>query len=79
MGGKKKALAILGIPLLAAIATFAAPRAGAADRNATRWVCSLTGKTVEQCCCVPQKDGKLYCMLAKKTVDECCCKPAEQK
>jgi hypothetical protein len=47
--------------------------------EATRWVCSLTGQTIEKCCCVTQKDGKLYCTLAKKTVDTCCCKAAEKK
>ncbi len=48
----------------------------ATTRNADKWVCALTGKTVEACCCLQQKDGKLYCTLAKKTVDPCCCKPA---
>jgi hypothetical protein len=51
----------------------------AAMVNATttkKWTCTLTGKTVEKCCCVQQKDGKLYCTLAKKTVDPCCCEPA---
>ena len=50
----------------------------ATPRDAGRLVCTLTGKTVEACCCVPQKDGKLYCTLAKKTVDSCCCKPADK-
>jgi hypothetical protein len=47
-------------------------------RNAGK-CCTLTGKTVDACCCVPQKDGKLYCTLAKKTVDSCCCKAAGDK
>ena len=34
--------------------------------------CTLTGKTVESCCCT-EKDGKLYCPLAKKTIESCCC------
>ncbi|MEO8190068.1 MAG: hypothetical protein ABI682_06975 [Acidobacteriota bacterium] len=48
----------------------------AADKTAgpENWKCSLTGKTVQACCCTQQKDGKLYCTLAKKTVETCCCK-----
>ncbi len=46
----------------------------ASVRAATKYTCSLTGKTVEKCCCVQQKDGKLYCTLAKQMVDPCCCK-----
>jgi hypothetical protein len=48
----------------------------AASKTATKYTCTLTGKTVEKCCCV-EKDGKLYCTLANKTVDPCCCKPAD--
>jgi len=48
-------------------------------RNAGKWVCTLTGKTVEACCCVPQKDGKLYCTLTQQTVDSCCCKAVGDK
>jgi hypothetical protein len=44
-----------------------------AARTATKYTCTLTNKTVEKCCCITQKDGKLYCTLAKKTVDPCCC------
>ncbi len=44
--------------------------------NSDAWTCSLTGKTVQACCCIQQKDGKLYCTLAKKTVESCCCKAA---
>jgi hypothetical protein len=39
--------------------------------------CSLTGKTMDSCCCV-RKDGKLHCTLADKDVDTCCCKPADE-
>ncbi len=49
-----------------------------AAEKAPKWTCTLTNKTVEKCCCVQQKDGKLYCTLAKKTVDPCCCKPADK-
>ena len=35
-------------------------------------VCSLTGKTIETCCC-QEKNDKLYCTLADKTIDDCCC------
>ncbi len=37
--------------------------------------CTLTGKTVESCCCT-EKDGKLYCSLANKAIESCCCVPA---
>lgn len=47
-------------------------------RAAAKYTCTLTGKTVETCCCVEQKDGKLYCTLAKETIDTCCCKPARK-
>ena len=47
----------------------------AAAKTATKYTCTLTGQTVEKCCCV-QKDGKLYCTLAKKAIDLCCCKSA---
>jgi hypothetical protein len=36
--------------------------------------CSLTGKTVEACCCI-EKEGRLHCTLAGKDVETCCCKP----
>ena len=39
--------------------------------------CSLTGKTVETCCCV-QKEGKLHCTLADKDVESCCCQPVDE-
>lgn len=34
--------------------------------------CSLTGSTIEQCCCV-LKEGRLYCPLAEQAVEKCCC------
>lgn len=40
--------------------------------------CSLTGQTVESCCCTHQ-DGKLHCTLADKDVDSCCCQPVADK
>jgi len=46
-----------------------------AQKKPTSFRCSLTGKTVETCCC-EQRDKKLYCTLAKKTVEKCCCEPA---
>jgi hypothetical protein len=49
---------------------------GVAIADTKKWTCTLTNTTVEKCCCVQQKDGKLYCTLAKKTVNPCCCKPA---
>lgn len=66
---KKGAMAVAlgGLIALAAMVNAA---------TAEKWTCTLTGKMVEKCCCVQQKNGKLYCTLAKKTVDPCCCKPA---
>jgi hypothetical protein len=46
----------------------------AATKTTSGYACTLTGKHIEKCCCVEQKDGKLYCTLASKTVDSCCCK-----
>ena len=75
---KKKVLFV--VPVLAIVATIGGLVSGrAAAADTAKWVCTLTGKTVEQCCCETRKDGKLYCTLAKKTVDKCCCKAAEQK
>jgi len=42
------------------------------------FTCTLTGKTVEKCCCVSQKDEKLHCTLAQKTIDSCCCKESDK-
>ena len=53
-----------------------APKAGDAKASPAEPLrCTLTGKTVESCCCT-EKDGKLYCPLAKKTIESCCCVPA---
>jgi hypothetical protein len=50
----------------------------ACGRHASgRMRCSLTGKTVETCCCI-EKEGKLHCTLAGKDVETCCCTPEEE-
>lgn len=67
----KGALGVLLGGLLAVNAAAATTRAAAKTAG---YVCSLTGKTVQECCCTQQKDGKLYCTLAKRTVDPCCCR-----
>jgi len=64
--------------LLAVVLGSVVTLGAAAAQKTTNWTCTLTNTTVEKCCCVEQKDGKLYCTLAKKTVDPCCCKPAEK-
>jgi hypothetical protein len=74
---KKRLSALVFGGLLVLLAGLALSPAAAGDT--TKYVCSLTGKTVDQCCCVPQKDGKLYCTLAKQTVDSCCCKEVSSK
>jgi len=71
---------ILGAALLAAagLAALDQPKAngnGAQAEAQAPLRCTLTGKTVESCCCT-EKDGKLYCPLAKKTIESCCCVPA---
>lgn len=66
---------LLGVVLGSAVALAAV---AAQKAPTTKVTCTLTNTTVEKCCCVEQKDGKLYCTLAKKTVDPCCCKPAEK-
>ena len=40
--------------------------------------CSLTGKTIESCCCETAKNGKLHCTLANKDVKKCCCEGAKK-
>ncbi len=60
-----------GTLLVAALALSAAPT----QKKPASYRCSLTGKTVETCCC-EQRDKKLYCTLAKKTVEKCCCEQA---
>ena len=67
----------IGILLAGLIAVVAAAATG--DRKPTDLVCSLTGKTIKECCCVVQKDGSLYCTLAERVIDSCCCKPATEK
>jgi hypothetical protein len=75
---------ILGVALLATagLAALEQPKGKssccgpeAAKANASEPLrCTLTGKTIESCCCT-EKDGKLYCPLAKKTIESCCCVP----
>ncbi|MGH9369876.1 MAG: hypothetical protein ACRD3M_19665 [Thermoanaerobaculia bacterium] len=68
---------LLGIALGGLIALAGLAASGSAkDKEALR--CRLTEKTVEECCCVEQEDGKLLCTLANQTVDPCCCEPAER-
>lgn len=50
----------------------------AADQPAQKMRCSLTGKTVDTCCC-EQRQGKLHCTLADKDIANCCCKPVKDK
>ena len=76
---KKVLFAVPALAIVAMIGGLASERVAAGTRDTAKWVCTLTGKTVDQCCCEQQKDGKLYCTLAKKTVDKCCCKAPDQK
>ena len=49
----------------------AAPKS-TSGQKAERLRCSLTGKEVDECCCV-EREGKLHCTLANKDVEKCCC------
>ncbi len=51
---------------------------GTATAQNPKWICTLTNRTIEKCCCIQQKDGNLYCTLAKKSIESCCCKAAEE-
>lgn len=43
-------------------------------------VCSLTGKSIDSCCCEPAKSGNgLHCTLANKDIKKCCCKGMKHK
>jgi len=84
----KKTLIALGCA--GALATAAAFAAGdktppcchkskqTAERSAQKLRCSLTGKTVDTCCC-EQRQGKLHCTLADRDVATCCCQPVASK
>ena len=65
------------IPLMVGTLLFAglALSAQQAQKKPASYRCTLTGKSVEKCCC-EQRDKKLYCPLAKKTIEKCCCEPA---
>lgn len=56
------------LTLFAASLMFATSFAATGDLQ-----CTLTGKTIKQCCC-ETRNGKLYCPLAKKEISSCCCK-----
>ncbi len=66
---------VFAILLGGIVAIGAAAQTSGEAKKTGAVTCSLTGKTVAECCCT-QKDGKLYCTLAKKTIETCCCKPA---
>ncbi len=56
-------------------ACCAKPAKQAVPAKGERLRCSLTGKVVDECCCV-QRNGKTHCTLADKDVTTCCCRPA---
>jgi hypothetical protein len=84
----KKTLAALGCAgVLATAGAFAAGDTTpscchkgkqAAEQPAQKMRCSLTGKTVDTCCC-EQRQGRLHCTLADKDVATCCCKRVDGK
>ena len=79
---RRTALALCGAGLLLATRvaadeaqTPACHATKAADAGKLR--CSLTGKEVDECCCVETEGGRLHCTLADKDVETCCCTKAE--
>ena len=64
-------ISILATILLAGLLSAAPPDA----KKQPAFLCKLTGKKIEKCCC-EKRGEKLYCTLAKKTIDKCCCEPA---
>ena len=67
-------LGLAAVLLLAALIWTLYP----ATTGAAAVRCTLTGQTVDKCCCVG-RDGKLYCPLAKQTIETCCCGPVGGK
>jgi len=55
------------LPLVAAATVGVTALAGS-----TKFVCGLTGKESDKCCC-EQRDGKLVCKNTGKILDACCC------
>ena len=63
---------LLASMLLAACVT------GSGVANAgSEMTCTMTGETVEQCCCV-EKNGAMVCTLTGETVSSCCCVSASK-
>lgn len=71
----RRSLTLTLATLLLAGLALAAPQA---RNQPTPMRCTLTGKTIQTCCCEKRGD-KLYCPLAKKTIDKCCCEPARNQ
>jgi hypothetical protein len=71
---KKLLLSLVAIALVAVIAFWAIPQSAQSEAGL---LCTLTGQTIEQCCCEMRED-KTYCPLADKTIEECCCVPVEE-
>jgi hypothetical protein len=66
---KKLLLSLVALALVAVIAFWAIPQSAQSEAGLQ---CTLTGQTIEKCCCETRGD-KTYCPLADKTVEECCC------
>lgn len=73
MMNKKLLLSLVALALVAAIAFWAIPQSAQSE---AALLCTLTGQTIEECCC-EVREGKTYCPLAQKTVEECCCVAAD--
>lgn len=65
---------ILSLVVVIALAVWLMPRATQAEDTIE---CTLTGKTLTECCC-DKKADKTYCPLADKTLEECCCVPLQE-
>ncbi len=67
----------LGIALGGFLALAGLAASGSAKGKET-FRCRLTQKTIEKCCCVVQKDGKMLRTLADQTIEPCCCESARR-
>ena len=56
---------------IAALATLLIGSALATDAS-SRMTCTMTGETVEKCCC-SVVNGAMVCSMTGETVSTCCC------
>ena len=64
------------IAMTLAVIAISAMTTGASRHHAALR-CTLTGKTINSCCCTMAANGNLHCTLANKDIKECCCESAK--